>query len=394
LGEVAYGVRDAKVIADTEIRIRGEAEKLGPVVPRGFLSVVTVPGAQSVNVEHSGRLELAQWLTSPRNPLTSRVMVNRVWQKLFGAGLVKSVDNFGVTGDLPSHPELLDFLARQFVQEGWSVKRLIRSVVMSRTYQLSSAETSAHHNLDPANRLLWRHSPRRLTAEEIRDASLVATGTLNPSRPTTATAKGLKVIEIRNNGPEAAAIANEALASPYRSVYLPLVRGLTPTSLAVFDPAEQGMVAGARDSTTVAPQALYLLNDPFVRGQSEMLAERVQAESAAADKRIALAYELVLGRPASNSEMERAKTYLADYEQTARELLPRGKPQPIGMKRKKGTPAPKKVAETDPPTDPDNVDQTDLTVRQDDSGPRDPELAAWSSFCQALFGSAEFRYLK
>ncbi|QDU25976.1 Planctomycete cytochrome C [Anatilimnocola aggregata] len=402
LGHVAYGVRDSQQIADTEIRIRGEAEKLGPVVPRGFLSVVDVPNAKPVNVEQSGRLELALWLTSPENPLTSRVMANRVWQKLFGDGLVKSVDNFGVTGEAPSHPELLDHLAQRFVSDGWSVKNLVRSIVLSRTYQLSSQETTAHRNVDPANRLLWRHNPRRLTAEEIRDASLVATSTLDPQRPTSATSKNLKVTEIRNNGPEAATIGNEALASKHRSVYLPLLRGLTPTSLAVFDPAEQGMVSGARDTTTVAPQALYLLNDPFVRQQAMELTVRVQQQTTDDAERISLAYELVLGRPASDSEIARVQSYLIDFEQTAQEVFPNSKPaskvqvaavsanDEVTDAASSSTAKKKSTA----PADPDNVDQTDLTVRKDVSGPRDPKLAAWASFCQALFGSAEFRYLK
>src|SRR5262249_37711621 len=129
-GPVAMGVRESNSIGDTEIRIRGEAEKLGPAVPRGFLSLIHVPNAASINPNQSGRLELAQWLTSTENPLTPRVMVNRVWKHLFGKGLVNSVDNFGVTGDSPSHPELLDHLARQFMEDGWSVKKLVRRLVL------------------------------------------------------------------------------------------------------------------------------------------------------------------------------------------------------------------------------------------------------------------------
>src|SRR5262249_46801671 len=137
-GNAALGVREGKTVGDTEIRIRGEAEKLGPIAPRGFLSVVDVPPASKINPKQSGRLELAEWLNSPRNPLTPPVMANRVWHHLFDSGLVSSVDNFGVTGNLPSHPELLDHLAMQFMRDGWSVKKLVRTVVLSRVYQLSS----------------------------------------------------------------------------------------------------------------------------------------------------------------------------------------------------------------------------------------------------------------
>ncbi len=136
-------------------------------MPRGFLSVAPVRrDSPTIDPSNSGRLELAEWLTDPKNPLTPRVMVNRVWQHLFGQGLVSSVDNFGVTGDRPSHPELLDYLATRFVREGWSVKRLVRGLVLSRAYRLSCEATDGHRAVDPDNRLVWRHArggsrPRR-----------------------------------------------------------------------------------------------------------------------------------------------------------------------------------------------------------------------------------------
>jgi mono/diheme cytochrome c family protein len=167
-----HGVRDAKTPADTEVRIRGVAERIGPTVPRGFLTTFTVPDAPGVNPQQSGRLELAQWLTSPQNVLTARVAVNRVWQHLFGAGLVSTVDNFGVMGDTPSHPELLDYLAARFIREGWSVKKLVRELTLTRAYQLGTEAPALHRETDPANRLVWRHSPRRLSAEEMRDGML------------------------------------------------------------------------------------------------------------------------------------------------------------------------------------------------------------------------------
>ena len=243
-GRVALGVRDAKVVADTEVRIRGEAEKLGPVVPRGFLGLLQFPGQPTVNPAQSGRLELARWLTDPANPLTPRVMANRAWQHLFDRGLVKTVDNFGVTGDLPSHPELLDHLAARFVADGWSIKRLVRAIVLTRSYQLGSGSCEANTAVDPDNRLVWRHAPRRLAAEEIRDATLAASGQLDRARPGGSPAQDLKVVELPNNGPVARGLIEKAGASRHRSLYLPLLRGLTPTSLEVFDFAEQGMVTG------------------------------------------------------------------------------------------------------------------------------------------------------
>ncbi|HEY1067989.1 MAG TPA: DUF1549 and DUF1553 domain-containing protein, partial [Pirellulales bacterium] len=264
-GPIAQAVRDVKEPHDTEIRIRGEAEALGPVVPRGFLSLAAFPDQPTVNRQQSGRKELAEWLASPNNPLTARVMVNRVWQHLFGQGIVLSVDNFGTTGDRPSHPELLDHLAGRFIGDGWSVKKLVRALVLSRTYRQGSEAIPANVQIDPANRFVWRHAPRRLDAEEIRDATLAAAGKLNTVPPKGSEGAKFKVTELRNNGPEARGLMEKSQASEHRSVYLPLLRGITPTSLAVFDFAEQGMVTGSRDVTTVAPQALYMLNDPFVR---------------------------------------------------------------------------------------------------------------------------------
>ena len=182
-GKVAMGLRDAEKIGDTEIRVRGEAEQLGPVVPRGFPSAVEVPGAEPIDPAASGRLQLARWLAHPHNPLTARVYVNRVWQRLFGTGLVDTVDNFGVTGNAPSHPELLDRLAADFVADGWSTKRLVRRLVLSRTYGLSASSQERALAIDPANRLLWRHSPRRLDAEEIRDTMLAIAGRLDRGPP-------------------------------------------------------------------------------------------------------------------------------------------------------------------------------------------------------------------
>lgn len=345
-GPVTMGVRDGKNIADAEIRIRGEAEQLGPAVPRGFISAVLVPDAPKINPQQSGRLELAQWLTSPKNPLTARVMVNRVWHHLFGKGLVASVDNFGVTGDSPSHPELLDYLVARFVSDGWSVKKLIRSLVLSRAYQLSADTSATNLAVDPDNRLIWRHSPRRLQAEEIRDAMLAVAGTLDRSRTKGSPASDLKVTELANNSELAKRILERANSSKHRSVYLPLVRGLTPLPLEVFDFAEQGMVTGNRDTTTVASQALYLLNDPFVRQQSRALAERVLGKEGPDATAAGLVYRLALGRQPTANEIERTTRFIADHQSASRDETP--------------------------------------TARTD----------AWASFCQAILASAEFRYVR
>jgi cytochrome c553 len=403
-GPAAMGARDARVVADTAIRIRGIAENLGPLVPRGFLSLVQFPGQPAVNVRQSGRLELAQWLSSPQNPLTSRVIVNRVWHHLFGEGLVKTVDNFGVNGDAPSHPELLDHLATHFLHDGWSIKRLVRSIVLTRAYQISSGTSPANLAADPENRLVWRHSPRRLDAEEIRDATLAAAGQLDMSHPQGSPAMNLPVIELTNNGAVAQRLTSLALSSRHRSIYLPLLRGLTPNSLAVFDFAEQGMVTGDRDTTTVAPQALYLLNDPFVRSQSRALANRLLKQPKLDDaQRIDWAYHMAFGRPATTAETSRAAQFLAAYATDAKEMqlaertangravAPAGKAVRIKTQKR---PTRKVVTRSPRPQTAVGANRNPKPESDSVSEPSDPRAAAWISLCQVLFDAAEFRYLK
>lgn len=419
-GEVAMGVREADQIGDTQIRIRGEAEKLGPIAPRGFLKVVQFAGQPTLPANHSGRLELARWLVSPQNPLTSRVIVNRFWHYLFGAGLVRSVDNFGVTGDTPSHPELLDYLASSFVADGWSTKRFLRRLVLTRAYQLSSQSTEEHITLDPANRWVWRHSPRRLEAEELRDATLAAAGVLERTRPADGSvAAELKVIELRNNGPESQRITEAGRSSRARSVYLPLLRTLVPTALEVFDFADQGLVTGGRETTTVPTQALYLLNDVFVRQNALTLAETLLKQSDIDDRaRIERTYVTLLGRTPSATEVDRAQFYLADYQTHAEQLLAadfaaeaqreqqaeaaRNRPADALLAQNTEQPARKGTGPTlaaaqqaaAQAVNPDDVEQSDAPIKEEVVQARDARTAAWASLVQALFGSGDFRYVR
>jgi len=295
----------------------------------------------------SGRLELALWLTRDDNPLTARVMVNRVWQHLFGYGLVRSVDNFGTTGDRPTHPELLDHLATRFVSDdAWSVKKLIRSIMLSSTYQQSATFDRAKFEVDPDNKLLWRMNQRRLEAESIRDAMLEASGRLTVQPPVGSVALDLPPVEIRAGRFN----PSEILASAsFRSVYLPVFRNAVPEVLEAFDFADPNTVSGARDVTTVAPQALYMLNNEFVNQQAHALAIRVGTHAPPNDPaRVDLAYKLTLGRPAAPAERDRAIAYVSNYLH-----------------------------------DPASRGRADERARID----------AWASLCQALMASAEFRYL-
>jgi hypothetical protein len=220
-------------------------------------------------------------------------------------------------------------LATTTIADGWSLKRLVRRLVLSRTYQLSSDSTPAHLERDPGNKWLWRHAPRRLTAEEIRDAMLASAGQLDSARPEASPVKKLRMVEMRDNGPEAKGIHDQASESRSRSVYLPQLRGLTPKSLEAFDPVDPTLVSGSRDVTTVPSQALFMLNGGFVRQNALKLARELLGEddAAAADntadntaaaepRRIRTAYLRVLGREPSSLEIARVESFLKDYAAT------------------------------------------------------------------------------
>jgi hypothetical protein len=338
---LAMGVREAKTIADCKLNIDGESKKLGAAIPRGFLTASSVSGlAPAIEPTQSGRLQLAQWLASPEHPQTARVMVNRVWQHLFGEGLVRTPDDLGVYGERPTHPELLDFLATRFTAEGWSVKRLIRSIVLSRTYQLDSTADPALRAADPENTLLARHSRRRLDAESFRDAILAASGELDRQPPTGS------LIQQRD------LLINELghlhQPSNHRSVYLLMLRNSMPPELTPFNLPDATTVTGKRDVTTLPTQALYLLNNRFLVEQSQRLAARLLDSCNQEPRLIRQAYRRVLTRDPEVAEMERATVFLREFE--AASLA--AEPEPEARRH-----------------------------------------SAWTAFCQAIFASNELRYV-
>jgi len=237
----------------------------------------------------SGRRQLADWIASRDNPLTARVMANRVWHWLFGAGLVRTTDNFGTTGEAPSHPELLDALAIRFVEDGWSVKALVRRIVLSETYRRASGKPPES---DPENRLLSVANRRRLDAECLRDTILAASGRLKLDPP------GGPTYPVSLNADYGYKSAGEL-----RSVYVPVFRNAPAELLEVFDAADASMTTGRRNSSTVAPQALFLLNNPFVLEQAKAAAKRLMSEALADDlARAFRAWRLALGRAPTAGE--------------------------------------------------------------------------------------------
>jgi hypothetical protein len=294
------------------------------------------PGAKQ-----SGRLELAEWMTRKNHPLTARVLVNRLWHWHFGTGLSGSPDNFGLRGEAPTHPELLDWMATELVEKGWSMKHMHTIICTSATYR--QAMRAAPAAADPENRLLGGWPRRRLEAEAIRDGMLAVSGRLDAT-------VGGPLMTVLNRTYATGGNAPPDIAkqmhydTPRRSLYLPVVRNALYDFLAVFDYPEPGMLTGRRSQTTVAPQALYLMNSAFVQTQAGAFAERLTGDDAA---KIQQAYESVYSRRPTEAETKAALAFLA-------------------------------------------ADEAALTKE----GNKQPRAAAWKRLGHALLASNEFLYLK
>jgi Protein of unknown function (DUF1553)/Protein of unknown function (DUF1549)/Planctomycete cytochrome C len=348
---LAMAVQDFNDAADYFVCVRGNVHTLGQKVPRGFLRVIQNHPA-NIPKAASGRLQLANWIANRNNPLTARVYVNRIWHHLFGTGIVRTVDNFGTMGERPSHPELLDWLAATFIEDGWSTKKLIRRIVMSQTYRQSGHVGQAFQpdrngprtsprratpgqagkpdlrSPDPENRLLAHQNRRRLDAEAIRDAILAVSGQL----------------DLTVGGPVIAEKVKSEFGYKHdslrRSVYVPGFRNTMHPLLAVFDLADPNLVTGRRNVSTLPTQALYLMNSPFVMSQSRHAADRLLKENLPdAAARLDRAYERALGRPPTKAERELTLKYLQNAGTTSQQT-------------------------------------------------------AWATLFQALFGSIDFRYIE
>ncbi len=301
--DMVMTVQEEKKIENARIHIRGSVANQGAEVPRGFLQVAAVGKAPVIGKTQSGRVELADWIAHPDNPLTARVAVNRTWGWLLGDGIVRTVDNFGKTGETPSHPELLDYLATRFVEEGWSQKKLIRLLVLSRTYRQASGPGLKD---DPENRLYARANRKRLDAECIRDAILAVSGQLDTTRG------GMNF---------------KPIASDYtfkhndlrRSVYAPIFRNALPEIFEAFDFADPSVSTGKRNVSTVAPQALFMMNNPMVIQQSQAAAKRLLKLEMTDEERIGRAYQLALGRDPTDAERGLIGAYIGAGNSKSRE---------------------------------------------------------------------------
>ncbi|HEY1050225.1 MAG TPA: PSD1 and planctomycete cytochrome C domain-containing protein [Prosthecobacter sp.] len=339
-----------KVLKELPVHIRGSHLALGKPVPRGFIQVVQGPAKppKSFPEAQSGRMELARWLASPEHPLTSRVIANRIWSWHFNQGIVSTTDNFGLLGQAASHPELLDWLARWFTSNGWSMKDMHRLIMSSRTYQQASMATAEGlekaFNQDPENRLLWHFPVRRLEAEEIRDSLLHVGGTLDSTI-------GGKTIPRRNREFVFNHTSKDltTYGSTRRTLYLPIIRNNLYDLLQQFDHPDPATSTGLRNSSVVSPQALLLMNSELAKGAAAAFAQRVEKAGGDVTARLRAAYRLAYAREATETDLRRARDFL-----TATEAA--------------------------------------LNSTQQDAGKREGQT--WTLLCQALMMSNEFIYLR
>ena len=320
---VVEGLADKGPGTDFPVLIGGNAKTYGEPAPRRFLK--SILGEEPLATAGSGRRELAEIIASPENPLTARVMVNRIWQHVFGRGIVGTVDNFGVIGDKPSHPELLDYLSREFVDQGWSIKQMIRSMVLSETFRQSGEITAQARDVDPQNALLHHYPLRRLEAESVRDTLLTASGKLDSSL------FGPSTDPYRDQPQDYRRLFSGPLdGKGRRSLYLKVTRMEGTRFLETFDYPVPMAARGSRDVTNVPAQALTLLNDPFVVAEAEECAKRLLTMPAdSVDTRVGQLFEIALGRRPNPVEYERFRglaAELASMQKVPREEVPNSLP--------------------------------------------------------------------
>ena len=346
---------------DLPIFIRGDhTNQEDTPVPRGYLTVLEGRAvAPKIPSASSGRLELANWMTDPEHPLTARTIVNRVWAWHFGEGIVSTPSNFGLRGGRPTHPELLDWLARRFVADGWSVKELHRRIMNSAVYRTSGRPDPHAIAADPGNELLWRRTPRRLEAELVRDAILEVGGSLDRMI-------GGSLLRTGNFGyvTNDQSRSNERYVANRRGIYMPVIRNDMYELFATFDYTDPSVSFDRRPSTVVAQQSLFMMNSPLVASQAERLARRLLEDESAVDDsdRIRLAYEICFARPALAGEIDRAEAFVRRLESEAGES----------------------VSIAWPPGD--SMEQA--------TSPISARLHAWRSLCKVLIASNEFIYIR
>ena len=339
--EVAMGVTEGTP-ENIKIHLRGSHITLGEIAPRQMLQIIEGTEQTPISGSQSGRLELANWITKMDHPLLSRVLVNRIWRWRFGRGIVSTVDNFGALGELPTHPQLLDWLAIEFMQKGGSIKELHRTMMLSSTYQMSTAFNPVSADQDPDNELLWRFNRRRLSAEELRDSFLALGNGLD-------LAMGGSLLRVKNRAYVTVSGTNvtDEYENQRRSVYLPVIRSSVYQVLQTLDFPDPAVSNGDRNTTTVAPQALLMMNSDLVSDSTSALAKRLLLVKLS--ERVERVYSLILGRRPTPDEISVALSYT---QQVADKSVQDGQPSEAA------------------------------------------ELLAWQSYCRVLLSSNEFFYVE
>jgi len=348
---LAMAVADGPV-EDLKVHIRGSYLSLGANAPRGFPKILAGTKQVPLPKKTSGRLELARWMTRADNPLVPRVMANRIWRWHFGHGLVRSTDNFGTLGDRPTHPGLLDWLTSELIRRDWSIKSLHRAILLSSTYAMSTRFNPQAAASDPENRLQWRMDRRRLSAEEVRDSLLLVGGGLDRRL-------GGSLMTVKNRAYVTGTGHNmktDVYENTRRSIYQPVVRSALFEVFQAFDFANPSLTSGDRVTTTIAPQALFLMNGELVDIQSTAIATRLLALDGDEPTRLKALYRSLLGRAPMAEESEQASTFLSEYRRAAVE---------------------------------DDKNNSDA---KDPSRQVSADVRAWRALCRVLLASTEFVY--
>jgi len=367
--EQAYAVAEGTP-HDENIQPLGEKKNRGDIVPRHFLQLAgnwQLPP----NLKTSGRLELANWIASAENPLTARVMVNRLWQEHFGRGIVATPNDFGKRGEAPSNQALLDYLATEFVAKGWSIKTMQREMVLSHVYQLSSLDSEADEKVDPDNIALWRHSPARMDAEEIRDTMLATSGMLDTSPA--GEHPFPKEAEWNYSGHVPFHAVYE---TNRRTLYVMTQRSRRHPYLGLFDGPDSTTSVGTRDSSITPLQSLYFLNGDFPKQCSEKLADKLESDHVSTKDEINDAFLLIYGRPANKDEVVHAQEFI---NSVANILKEHGTPEPVAA----SSPLKSVALTTGGSTEPSKTSLSDAEAHHEAIG----------KFIQVLYASNEFMFL-
>ncbi|MEC9094815.1 MAG: DUF1553 domain-containing protein, partial [Planctomycetota bacterium] len=315
---VAMGVTEAKP-ENLKVHLRGSHLALGKTVPRRFLKIINGDQRLEIGDDRSGRLEFANWMTRPSHPLTSRVIVNRIWHWHFGRGIVQTVDNFGLLGQAPSHPELLDWLASRLISDGWSLKKLHREIMLSQTYRMSATGNPSAERIDPENQWLWRFRRRRLTAEETRDAVIsVSTGIDNQMFGTLLKAENRKYVT------SSSTTITDEYSNRRRSIYLPVVRSSVYDVFQTLDFPDPAVSTGTRQVSTIAPQALMMMNSQLIHSSTQAIAEALAKTGQVDSQNVRTAYQRILKRNPSPSERTRLVALVERMRSTFQANRPAG----------------------------------------------------------------------